>query len=130
MKKILSYCKNFFKIRRYGILEYQLYGEEKYIAIYKEKSTWKALPKDIPDIVNELLTTTDVSRYKRHIYDKDMHYWSLWDTNIKTEISDNARTYCSLKTKNEAYDLIEKHKEFLNFKKNAESTARIIEYVG
>ena len=115
--KLLKKFKNFFKHSKYAVLEYYVCGEERYIAIYKYEGKWKAIETEAPDIVNDLLTVDDISEYKRKIYLKENYLWSLWDSSSSNEVSEYAKKYCTLKKKQDAYELIELHKEMIKFKK-------------
>ena len=120
--------KYLFLIKRYAIMEFSDKGDIKYISLHKQKGKWEALDNDIPDVINDLISSQNISQYKRKVYTTTAKTWKLYESDGKT-ISDYALRYCSLTTKQKASDLIERHKEFIKFKKKIDQKPKIIEYM-
>lgn len=116
--------------KKYGIVEVFVYGEPHYLAIYKLKGKkWEAIDKDIPDIVTGLISAQDTARYKKRIYEHTLRHWTLYDSKNSTKISEYAEKYCMLKSRQDVEDLIERHREFLKFKKKVDMKPKVIEYM-
>ena len=132
-KNLLDKIRNRILPKKYGIVEVFVLGEPQYLAIYKLKGNkWKAIDRGIPDIVNGLISAQDINLYKKRIYSHTLDYWDYWklyESNNSTKISENAERYGMVKSRQDVEDLIERHREFLKFKKRADMKPKIIEYM-
>lgn len=129
-----SLLENFLKKflpKKYGILEAFVAGEKRYLAIYKRKGNrWEAIETDIPDIQNDIISAQDVTRYKKRIHEYKIGYWTLYDSSSnKTKLSEYSEKYCTLKSRQDAEDLIERHRELLRFKKTTNTKPKVIKYM-
>lgn len=124
--QLIKFLKSF-KRKEYAILEYRKYGDAKYVALYRTEKEWKALPNDIPDIVNDLINTKDTTIYKKRIFDRQLNYWKLYDSDKK--IHEYIEKYCTYNKKCDAEDSIERHKTFIKYRIENSSGPKIIEYV-
>jgi len=129
-KNLLDKIRNRILPKKYGIVEVFVLGEPRYLAIYKlEKNGWEAIDTDIPDIVAGLISAQDTAIYKKRIYSYILSHWALYDSKNSTKISEYAERYCMVKSRQDAEDLIERHREFLKFKKKADTKPKVIEYM-